>query len=193
MKVAPPPPPAAEPQPKEAKKPVRPAPRVVARAVPRVAPRPARAATAPFTARTKAQAEVFAETAIEASTPGGFDQSIPMSPVQGSEIPLEKVPAAVSQVTSSEIERTGSPAIEQAIQHYVPGAIVSDVNGNPFSTDILFRGFTSSPVEGTPQGLAIYKNGVRINEVFGDTVNWELIPATAIKSIALVTGNPLYA
>ncbi len=29
---------------------------------------------------------------------------------------------------------------------------------------------------GTPQGLAVYQNGVRINEVFGDTVNWDLIP-----------------
>jgi len=24
----------------------------------------------------------------------------------------------------------------------------------------------------TPQGLAVYQNGVRINEAFGDTVNW---------------------
>ena len=115
-----------------------------------------------------------------------------MSPVQGSEIPLEKVPSAVSQVSSEQIERTGSPAIEQAIQQYVPGAIISDVNGNAFSTDVQFRGYTASPVEGTPQGLAVYQNGVRINEVFGDTVNWDLIPASAIKTMALVTGNPLY-
>ncbi len=88
-------------------------------------------------------------------------------------IPLEKVPSAVGQVSSVDIERTGSPAIEQAIQQYVPGAIVSDVNGNAFSTDVQFRGFTASPVEGTPQGLAVYQNGVRINEVFGDTVRCE--------------------
>jgi outer membrane receptor protein involved in Fe transport len=115
-----------------------------------------------------------------------------MSPIKGSEIPLEKVPGAVSVVTSGEIARSGSPAIEDAIQQNVPGAIISDVNGNPFSTDIQYRGFTASPVEGTPQGLAVYQNGVRINEVFGDTVNWELIPASAINSIAVVTGNPLY-
>ncbi len=115
-----------------------------------------------------------------------------MSPVKGSEIPLEKVPTAVSQVTSAEIDRSGSPAIEQAIQQQVPGAIVSDVNGNEFQTTIQYRGFSASPVEGTPQGLAVYQNGVRINEVFGDTINWELIPASAIDSIAVVTGNPLY-
>ena len=136
--------------------------------------------------------EVSAETAAEADTAGGFAQGIPMSPVKGSEIPLEKVPSAVGQVSSADIERTGSPAVEQSIQQYVPGAIISDVNGNAFSTDVQFRGFTASPVEGTPQGLAVYQSGVRINEVFGDTVNWDLIPTTAIKSMALVTGNPLY-
>ena len=79
--------------------------------------------------------EVSAETAAEAATGGELAQGIPMSPVKGSEIPLEKVPSAVGQVSSVDIERTGSPAIEQAIQQYVPGAITSDVTGNPFSTD----------------------------------------------------------
>ena len=74
----------------------------------------------------------------------------------------------------------------------MPGVIISDVNGNPFSTDVQYRGYTASPVEGTPQGLAVYQNGVRINEVFGDTVNWDLIPSSAINSISVVTGNPLY-
>ncbi len=115
-----------------------------------------------------------------------------MTPVKGSEIPLDKVPGAVSQVSSAEIQSSGSPAIEDALQQYVPGAIISDVNGNPFSTDVQYRGYTASPVEGTPQGLAVYQNGARINEVFGDTVNWDLIPSNAINSVTVVTGNPLY-
>ena len=36
--------------------------------------------------------------------------------------------------------------------------------------------------------MAVYQNGARINEAFGDTVNWDLIPSTAINSIAVVTG-----
>ena len=74
----------------------------------------------------------------------------------------------------------------------MPGAIISDVTGNPFSVDVQYRGFTASPVEGTPQGLAVYQNGVRINEVFGDTVNWDLIPSSAINGVTVVSGNPLY-
>ncbi|MGO9545547.1 MAG: TonB-dependent receptor [Rhodomicrobium sp.] len=147
--------------------------------------RPAAAARAP--AAAPAPAEAAAETPSE-----NAEQTVAMSPVRGSEIPLDKVPGAVSIVTSGEIARSGSPAIEDALQQNVPGVIISDVNGNPFSTDVQYRGYTASPVEGTPQGLAVYQNGVRINEVFGDTVNWDLIPSSAINSISVVAGNPLY-
>ena len=58
--------------------------------------------------------------------------------------------------------------------------------------DIQFRGFVASPVAGTPQGLAVYQNGMRINEAFGDTVNWDLIPTAAIRSVTVVTNNPAF-
>jgi len=46
----------------------------------------------------------------------------------------------------------------------------------PFAADISYRGFVASPLLGLPQGLSTYVNGVRFNEPFGDTVNWDLIP-----------------
>ena len=58
--------------------------------------------------------------------------------------------------------------------------------------DVQFRGFVASPVAGTPQGLAVYQNGIRINEAFGDTVNWDLIPTAAIRSVTVVTNNPAF-
>jgi outer membrane receptor protein involved in Fe transport len=57
---------------------------------------------------------------------------------------------------------------------------------------VQFRGFVASPVAGTPQGLAVYQNGMRINEAFGDTVNWDLIPTAAIRSVTVVTNNPAF-
>jgi outer membrane receptor protein involved in Fe transport len=66
------------------------------------------------------------------------------------------------------------------------------VTGNSFQPDIQFRGFVASPIPGTPQGLAVYQNGVRVNEAFGDTVNWDLIPTTAIRSATVVTNNPAF-
>ncbi len=69
---------------------------------------------------------------------------------------------------------------------------LSDQTGNQFQLDLNYRGFISSPVIGTPQGLAVYQNGVRINEVFGDIVNWDFIPEDAISQMTLVPSNPVY-
>jgi iron complex outermembrane recepter protein len=163
----------------------------------KAAPTPKRAPAriaAPAARPQRAAPEVRPAPAPEA-TPSAAElaeQTVAMTPIKGSEIPLDKVPGAVSQVSSANIQSSGSPALQDALQQYVPGAIISDVNGNPFSVDIQYRGFTASPVEGTPQGLAVYQNGVRINEVFGDTVNWDLIPSNAISGVTVVSGNPLY-
>jgi iron complex outermembrane receptor protein len=105
---------------------------------------------------------------------------------------VDKVPASVNAVGAGQIARTGSLSIADALQQQVPGIIVSDTTGNPFQPDIQFRGFVASPVAGTPQGLAVYQNGVRVNEAFGDTVNWDLIPTAAIRSVTVVTNNPAF-
>ncbi len=114
------------------------------------------------------------------------------TPVSGSGIDPDKVPASVTTVTADQIARTQSLNISDALQQSVPGVILSNVAGNPFQSDVQFRGFTSSPVSGTPQGLAVYQNGVRINEAFGDTMNWDLIPTLAIRSVDIVTNNPAF-
>jgi outer membrane cobalamin receptor len=116
-----------------------------------------------------------------------------MSPVSGSEIPLGKYPGGVSVVRGSDIGRQfyiDSP--EDILQQRVPGVIVNDLQGNSFQTDVSFRGFEASPVNGVPQGLAVYQNGVRINEAFGDIVNWDFLPAVAINTMTVVTNNPVY-
>src|SRR6266545_1638618 len=110
----------------------------------------------------------------------------------GSGMDVDKVPASVNAVGAGQIARTGSLNIADALQQQVPGIIVSDTTGNPFQPDIQFRGFVASPVAGTPQGLAVYQNGVRVNEAFGDTVNWDLIPTAAIRSVTVVTNNPAF-
>src|SRR6185437_11274022 len=70
---------------------------------------------------------------------------------------------------------------------------VSAAQGNPYQQDLNFRGFTASPLLGTPQGVSIFQDGVRVNEPFGDVVNWDLIPQSAIASIQLIPGsNPAF-
>src|SRR6202165_949221 len=116
----------------------------------------------------------------------------PTTPVSGSRIDVDKVPASVNVVDANQIGLIRSPNITDALQKYVPGVIVNEGTGNPFQPNLQFRGFVASPVAGTPQGLAVYQNGVRINEAFGDTVNWDLIPTAAIKSVTVVTSNPAF-
>jgi iron complex outermembrane recepter protein len=114
------------------------------------------------------------------------------APSSGPEIDRDKIPANVQSLSASDFDHSKSPDLLQAIGQRLPGVTLSDQTGNPFQLDVKYRGFTASPVLGTPQGLAVYQNGVRINEVFGDTVNWDLIPETAIQGMALVPNNPLY-
>src|ERR1700716_1136013 len=116
----------------------------------------------------------------------------PTTPISGSGIDIDKVPASVNVIDVNQIERVRSQNIADALQKYVPGIVVNEVTGNPFQPNVEFRGFVASPVAGTPQGLAVYQNGVRINEAFGDTVNWDLIPTAAIRSVAVVTNNPAF-
>src|SRR3569832_1451420 len=110
----------------------------------------------------------------------------------GTALAVDKVPSSINFVDTPEIQRTNSLNVMDALQQNVAGINISNVAGNEFQSNIEFRGFLASPVSGTPQGLAVYQNGVRINEAFGDTVNWDLIPTLAIKSIAVVTNNPAY-
>src|SRR5712664_3228147 len=116
----------------------------------------------------------------------------PTTPISGSGIDPDKVAATVNVVDANQIKQTGSLNVTDALQQHVPGIIVNEVAGNPFQPNVQLRGFVASPVAGTPQGLAVYQNGVRINEAFGDTVNWDLIPTTAIQSVAVVTNNPAF-
>jgi len=73
------------------------------------------------------------------------------------------------------------------------GVTVNEVQGSPFQVDVNYRGQRLSPLLGTAQGLSLYLDGMRLNQPFGDVVNWNLLPEAAISGLALVPGsNPLY-
>src|SRR5262249_43753992 len=107
-------------------------------------------------------------------------------------VELEKIPYNVQTVPASAFEYSKSPDLLQSLAQSLPGVSLGDQTGNQFQLDINYRGFTAGPVIGTPQGLAVYQNGVRINEVFGDIVNWDFIPQNAINQLTLVPSNPVY-
>ena len=113
--------------------------------------------------------------------------------LRGSEQPLNKIPSTVETVTARQIEvDQGSDNVIATLARRTPGVNLNDSQGNSNRVDLSYRGFTASSVQGVPQGLAVYQNGVRINEAFGDVVNFDLIPPQAIQRIDVVTGNPVF-
>ena len=117
---------------------------------------------------------------------------IAASPVLGSAIDRDKLPASLHSLTDRDIAREGAPDLPGTLERRLSSVNITDVEGNPFQPDVQFRGFQASPVVGTPQGLAVYQNGIRINEAFGDAVNWDLIPEVAIDRLDLVSNNPVF-
>ncbi len=114
------------------------------------------------------------------------------TPLMGSDLNRDQVPETTWVLDAGDISRSGIPSLTSALLDNVASVTINDTEGNVFQPDILFRGFTASPVAGTSEGLAIYVNGARFNDAFGDTVNWDLIPPAAIESANLEAANPLY-
>jgi iron complex outermembrane recepter protein len=114
------------------------------------------------------------------------------SPLPGGDIDRDKVPANTVTLSPADLDHKQSSSLPEALLQRAPSVFINDATGNYFQPNVQYRGFTASPVLGTPQGLAVYQNGVRINEVFGDTVNWDLIPEMAINQTTLVPNNPVY-
>lgn len=114
------------------------------------------------------------------------------SPLAGSEIDVRKVPGTVSTVSSQTIGEPEFKEPQEALQKDVPGVILADAGGNDLRAQVEYRGFGAGSLNGFPQGLAVYQNGVRINEVFGDTVNFDLIPKNAISDMTILSGNPVF-
>ena len=107
--------------------------------------------------------------------------------------PLSEVPANVQTATSADLKRQQSLGITDYLNNNFSGVSVNESQDNPFQVDVNYHGFTASPLLGTPQGMSVYVDGVRVNEAFGDTVNWDLIPDAAISSISLMSGsNPTF-
>ena len=118
---------------------------------------------------------------------------IGVTPVPGLGVPKDQVPANVQTARSADIERSNAIDLTGFMNRKLGSVHVNDIQNNPFQPDVNFRGFTASPLLGTPQGLSVYVDGVRLNQPFGDVVSWDLIPKSAISSIALMPGsNPLF-
>ncbi len=115
------------------------------------------------------------------------------TPLAGSDLSLKEIPAPVQTATQQDIDASGALDLADVLNRRLSGVNINDNQGNPFQPDVDYRGYTASPLLGTPQGVSVYMDGVRQNQPFGDVVSWDLIPRIAIAEVALVPGsNPMF-
>jgi outer membrane receptor protein involved in Fe transport len=115
------------------------------------------------------------------------------TPLAGVGLSRMEIASPVQTATARDINDSGALNLSDFLNRRLDGVHVNEIQGNPFQADINYRGYTASPLLGTPQGLSIYMDGVRLNQPFGDVVSWDLIPRIAVSEVALMPGsNPLF-
>ena len=118
---------------------------------------------------------------------------VAVTPIHGLGVPKSKVAANVQVIVPPAVPALAPSDTARLLAERATSVTVTDSQAGTFQPDMLFRGFTGSPLLGSSEGLAVYQDGVRMNEAFGDTVSWDAIPATAIASLNLIPGsNPLF-
>ncbi len=110
----------------------------------------------------------------------------------GTGFDANNVAASSTVLNAKAIERAGPPNALRALSQQAPGVNLDDAQGNGLAPNLLYHGFQASPLIGNSQGLAVYIDGVRFNEPFGDTVNWDLLPSVAINTINVEGANPIF-
>src|SRR5215469_11342404 len=104
------------------------------------------------------------------------------TPLAGLGLPPNQIPANVQTGDSEDMRRQLTLDLADYLNNNFSGINVNDSAANPLQLDVTYHGFTASPLLGTPEGLSVYVDGVRVNESFGDVVNWDLIPQSAIST-----------
>lgn len=143
--------------------------------------------------------------ALALSSPGALAQTAPGPPVEtitvvgtaplpGAGIDRDKVPSNVQTLSGDDLSRDGNIDLAGGIGGRLASVNLTPEQGNPLQPDFQYRGFDASPILGAEdgQGLAVYQNGVRVNEAFGDLMNWDLVPQFAVNRTTLFSANPVF-
>jgi outer membrane receptor protein involved in Fe transport len=115
------------------------------------------------------------------------------TPLAGTDLSIDQIAAPVQTATAGDVADSGALDLADFMNRRLNGVYFNEMQGNPFQPDVSFRGYTASPLLGTPEGISVYLDGMRQNQPFGDVVSWDLIPKIAISEITLVPGSdPLF-
>ncbi|MGP1716477.1 MAG: TonB-dependent receptor domain-containing protein [Methylophilus sp.] len=116
-----------------------------------------------------------------------------VGPLPGLGLTKEEIPGNVQSISAKEIKEAHALSLTDLMNRKLQSVTVNDYQGNPFQMDVQYRGFTAGPQIGTPQGLSVFIDGIRVNEPFGDVVNWDMIPMNALAGVDVFPGsNPVF-
>jgi outer membrane receptor protein involved in Fe transport len=154
-----------------------------------------KAGFAPQSVSVEVQAGAPVERSLTMTLAGAsFEMNVAAAtPLTGTDLPLDQIPAPVQTATGRDLESSGAPDFSSFLNRRAGSVNINENQGNPFQPDVNYRGYTASPLLGTPEGISIYMDGVRQNQPFGDVVAWDLIPRQAIDEATLIPGsNPIF-
>ncbi|MEI9972429.1 MAG: TonB-dependent receptor [Ignavibacteriota bacterium] len=114
---------------------------------------------------------------------------VSLAPLPGTTMTKDDVAMNVQTASAADIDNSGAIDLSDFMNRNLGGVYVNNNQENPFQPDLNYRGYTASPLLGTPEGMSVYVDGVRQNQPFGDVVAWDLIPKIAIEDMALVPGS----
>jgi outer membrane receptor protein involved in Fe transport len=115
------------------------------------------------------------------------------TPVPALGTPVEKYPGNVQTMPAETLANQNSLDLSDALYRSLGSVNINANQGNPWQHDLTYRGVLASPLTGSPIGLSMYLDGMRFNDGFGDTINWDLVPQSAIAGIDLIPGsNPIF-
>lgn len=116
-----------------------------------------------------------------------------VGPMPGLALTKEQIAGNIQSLTAEDIKKSRSLSLSDLMNTKLQSVNVNDYQSNPFQMDVTYRGFTASPQIGTPQGLSVFFDGIRVNEPFGDVVNWDMLPLNALEGMDVFPGsNPLF-
>ncbi len=118
---------------------------------------------------------------------------ISVTPVQGSGLSIDRVPGKIQTISRDQLEKKKNFSIAETLNRETTGISLFNLNSSPMQNDINFRGYVGGPLLGTAQSIAVYQNGMRVNESFGEVVQWDLVPDFATHSMQIFAGgDPIF-
>ena len=137
---------------------------------------------------------VIASAQVPDSTKKDSVYALPPIEVVGSILPFAgiNIGSGIAGVSTkldwSQVDAT-EPKVLPDVLRQQSGMSTYDNLGSPYKINVSTRGFYASPVVGTPQGVSIFVDGVRVNEPDAAEVNFDLLPLEHIKRVEILSGN----